>query len=163
MKRHGKSGEAEAEKEENIVEKLRRGVLIGKRGGPSTPNPVVSSWTCHHTIIKEHRPTVSARKLAAALWELHQYYFPFFEMHRPTNNGDPGLRRHRYNLHKDKAPDLSTFFPDASPSSPDQVPQPPFSSVSDLIYALLDWLFKVSGFFQFTVICFFREILDTRS
>lgn len=38
MERGEKSGEGEAEKEENLGEKLRRGVvLLGKKGGPCTP------------------------------------------------------------------------------------------------------------------------------
>ncbi|KAJ1386059.1 hypothetical protein SESBI_41101 [Sesbania bispinosa] len=45
-------------------------------------------------------------------------------MHRPVNNGagggDPRLRRHHYILHRDKAPDITNFLVDASPSSPDQ-------------------------------------------
>ncbi|KAK7307887.1 hypothetical protein VNO77_41331 [Canavalia gladiata] len=117
MKREGKSGEGEAEKEEKLGEKLKRGVLVGKSRGPSTPVP---SWVRKH--VQDHY-SVSARKLAAALWEFN-HYLPLFQMHRPVNNSstgaDPRLRRHHYILHKDKAPDISTFFADASPSSPDQ-------------------------------------------
>ncbi|KAI4315492.1 hypothetical protein L6164_028293 [Bauhinia variegata] len=123
MKREEKS-EGEAKKEENLGQNLRRGVVVGKRRGPYTP---VSSWRlggAHGTIInappQAQVSTISARKLAAALWEFH-HYLPLFEMHRNAGAPDPRLRRyHYYNLHKDKAPHLSTFYADASPSSPDQ-------------------------------------------
>jgi hypothetical protein len=133
MERGGKSGEGGAEKKENLGEKLRRGVLLeGKRGGPSTP---VLSWrlwaplTAHDTIIRSypfHHP--SARKLAAALWEFQQLYFPLSKMHRGVSNAGPGpdsrLRRHQHHynkLRKDKGLDLSHFLADNSTSSPDQV------------------------------------------
>lgn len=113
---------SEAEKKEKLGEKLRRGVLVGKSKGPCTP---LSS----HTHFQDHQyqtVTVSARNLAAALWEFN-HYFPLFQMHRASNNNaaaaagaaaaaDPRLRRHHY-----KAPDISNFLADASPSSPDQV------------------------------------------
>ncbi|KAI4326866.1 hypothetical protein L6164_019391 [Bauhinia variegata] len=116
MKREEKS-EGEAEKKENLGEKLRRGVVVGKRGGPCTPVSSWRLWGAHDTIIKAPPPTISARKLAAALWEFH-HYLPLFEMHRNGAAPDTRLRRHHYNNHKD--PHLSTFFADASPSSPDQ-------------------------------------------
>lgn len=138
MKREGESGEGGAEKEENLGEKLRR--RRGKsRSGPSTP--VVSSWRLcpfgHNTIIKDPHLTsntttssVSARKLAAALWEFQNYhYLPLSKMHRaPHNNGGPAAPpprlRHlqlHHHLSKDKGLDLSNFLADNSPSSPDQV------------------------------------------
>ncbi|KAG2680966.1 hypothetical protein I3760_11G123200 [Carya illinoinensis] len=129
MERGEKSGEGGAEKEENLGEKLRRGVvLIGKRGGPCTP---VRSWRlwappAHDTIIKSYPP--SARKLAAALWEFQYLYFPTSKMHRGVSNGGPlpdsRLRRHQHRHYnkpsKDKGLDLSHFLADNSPSSPDQ-------------------------------------------
>lgn len=126
MKREEKS---EAEKEENLGEKLRRGVLVGKRGGPTTP--VVSTWRlchppeAHDSIIKENSH-LSARKLAAALWEFH-HYFPISKMHRGVVvNGasDSKMRRRHHrsqHQYKDKGLDLSHFLADPSPSSPEQV------------------------------------------
>ncbi|XP_031281447.1 uncharacterized protein At5g41620-like [Pistacia vera] len=131
MKRVEKSGHGVAEKEENLGEKLRRGVLVAKRGGPSTPT--ASTWRlwpsleaqaqAHDSTIKENTH-LSARKLAAALWEFH-HYFPLSKMHRGVNfNGvssDSKMRRHRpHQLYKDKAFDLSHFLADPSPSSPEQ-------------------------------------------
>lgn len=130
MKREGKSDQGGAEKEENLGEKLRRGVLVGKRRGPSTP--IVSAWRlwpsleaqAHDSIIKEENAHLSARKLAAALWEFH-HYFPISKMHRGVGvngAGDSKMRRHRTQHHyKDKGIDLSHFLADPSPSSPEQV------------------------------------------
>jgi len=121
-----KSEEEEAEKEENLGEKLRRGVLVGKSKGPSTPLPSWLSLT--HTTKHIHHHSVSARKLAAALWEFN-HSFPLFQMHPSANNAPPAPsaahprhRRRHYILHKDKALHISNFLADASPSSPDQVP-----------------------------------------
>ncbi|XP_019421540.1 PREDICTED: uncharacterized protein At5g41620-like isoform X4 [Lupinus angustifolius] len=107
-----KSGEGKAKKEENLGEKLR--VLVGKSKGTCTPLPYWKTlWEInkdqhhHHHHQQQHQllpSTVSARNLAAALWEFHQ----LFQMH--------------HHLHKDKAivaPEISNFLDDASPSSPD--------------------------------------------
>ncbi|KAK7366708.1 hypothetical protein VNO80_08705 [Phaseolus coccineus] len=119
-----KSEEEEAEKEENLGEKLRRGVLVGKSKGPSTPLPSWLSFT--HTNKHIHHHSVSARKLAAALWEFN-HSFPLFQMHPSSNNAPPAPsvahprhRRRHYILHKDKALHISNFLADASPTSPDQ-------------------------------------------
>lgn len=148
-KKKKKSGEGEgAEKEENLGKKLRREILIGKRCGPCTP---LHSWRIwappQQTIINQTHPFhhnthfsssssfISARKLAAALWEFHQY-LPLSKMHRASNNGvsngggaaapDSRLIRRRYfhhhhHSHKDKTLDLSNFLGDPCPSSPEQV------------------------------------------
>ncbi|XP_019421539.1 PREDICTED: uncharacterized protein At5g41620-like isoform X3 [Lupinus angustifolius] len=126
-----KSGEGKAKKEENLGEKLR--VLVGKSKGTCTPLPYWKTlWEInkdqhhHHHHQQQHQllpSTVSARNLAAALWEFHQ----LFQMHHHRGGGgggggDPRLHRHHYNLHKDKAivaPEISNFLDDASPSSPD--------------------------------------------
>ncbi|CAI8589346.1 unnamed protein product [Vicia faba] len=131
-----KSGERVAQKKENLGIKLKREVLLRKSKGPSTPLPSSSSYSlsllpnhnkhCNSSVTRDHQTlptTVSARKLAAALWEFN-HYSSLFPMHRPLNNGaaaDSRLRRRgHYTLHKDKAPDIGNFLVDASPSSPDQ-------------------------------------------
>ncbi|KAG6633982.1 uncharacterized protein At5g41620-like [Carya illinoinensis] len=132
MERGEKSGEGEAEKKENLGEKLRRGVvLLEKKGGPGTP---VLSWRHwapppHDTIINDYplNPP-SARKLAAAFLEFHHLYFPVSKMHRSVSNGAAGsdsrLRRHHHHNYnkqsRDKGLDLSHFLADNSPGSPDQ-------------------------------------------
>ncbi|KAK6251378.1 hypothetical protein QQP08_009792 [Theobroma cacao] len=129
MKRAEKSGEGVAEKEENLCEKLsRRVLLVGNRkgGGPCTPLP---SWKLYHPQARLHHnnippppPAVSARKLAASLWEFHQYLPHHPKMHRGVNNTNGRYhQRHHANLFKDKGIDFSHFLADPCPSSdPDQ-------------------------------------------
>ncbi|KAL8556671.1 hypothetical protein ACS0TY_004207 [Phlomoides rotata] len=113
-----KSGEAPAEKGENFGEKFRR---VGKRGGQSTP--VASFWRrqelknsaapstkelqdCSQINSKETPfpvPSVSARKLAATLWELHHYKLQPDQMHHGGGAPLPRLRRLNHDhLYKDK-------------------------------------------------------------
>ncbi|KAF2313404.1 hypothetical protein GH714_010812 [Hevea brasiliensis] len=110
-KRGEKSGHGAAKKEERLDEKLRRGVLVGKRVGPFSCTPIrpwtASSPYAHVSIIANNQEepssstsfslnkpaatVVSARKLTAALWEF-QHYPPLSKMHRPESAGS--LRRH---------------------------------------------------------------------
>ncbi|KAL0285886.1 UNVERIFIED_CONTAM: hypothetical protein Sangu_2759600 [Sesamum angustifolium] len=134
-----KSGEGPAEKRENLGEKLRR---VGKRGGQTTP--VASFWrpkelkllaaaaaphtggggreefqdnTGHIRDVPFRVATVSARKLAATLWELHHYKLPLDTMHHGAGVPLPRLRRlHHQQLYKDKG-GLEPL--DHSPASPD--------------------------------------------
>ncbi|XP_022737395.1 uncharacterized protein At5g41620-like [Durio zibethinus] len=136
MKREEKSGEAE--KGENLCEKLsRRVLLVGNRkgGGPCTPLP---SWKLYHLQPQanlHHRDnippppppaTVSARKLAASLWEFHQY-LPHHQpkMRRGGVNNSNGRyhQRHHNNLFKDKGIDFSQFLADPCPSSDPDRPE----------------------------------------
>ncbi|OVA01885.1 hypothetical protein BVC80_9079g19 [Macleaya cordata] len=75
----GESGEAgSAEKQEALGVKLRRGILVGKRGGPCTPSPTwkLSSsddnLTTNKASLTLPSSSISARKLGANLWEIHQ-------------------------------------------------------------------------------------------
>ncbi|KAL0393632.1 UNVERIFIED_CONTAM: hypothetical protein Slati_4329400 [Sesamum latifolium] len=135
-----KSGEGPAEKRENLGEKLRR---VGKRGGQTTP--VASFWrpkelkllaaaaaphtaggggreefqdnTTHIKDIPFRVAAVSARKLAATLWELHHYKLPLDTMHHGAGVPLPRLRRlNHQHLYKDKG-GLEPLDP--SPGSPD--------------------------------------------
>lgn len=124
MKRLEKSGEEPAEKGENFGEKLRR---VGKRGGQTTP--VASFWrleefklleaaaaapcskelqeycgTSHNYNLKQNPSSVSARKLAATLWELHHYKLQLHQMHHGGGAPLPRLRRlHHDHLYKDNS------------------------------------------------------------
>ncbi|XP_009600928.1 uncharacterized protein At5g41620 [Nicotiana tomentosiformis] len=139
MKRGEKSGVETAEKQENLGEKLKK---IGKRGGHNTPViPFLRLQNYHHNhnnsstttvVVQEseigetpfHNSSVSARKLAAILWELHHYNIPFSKMHS-NNNVVPHSRirrlqpyhHHRNHLYEDSSRVLE--HPDPSPSSPD--------------------------------------------
>ncbi|XP_027183337.1 uncharacterized protein At5g41620-like [Coffea eugenioides] len=67
-------------------------------------------------------PSVSARKLAATLWELHHYKLPLSRMHQGVGIAPPRIRRLHYHQHHQHHPyddkgDLQ--HPDPSPSSPD--------------------------------------------
>lgn len=166
MERGEKSAEWEAEKEENLIEKLRRGVVLtGKKGGPCTPVLSWQHWAppSHDTIINNNALNPpAARKLAAAFWEFQQLYFPLSEMHRSVSNGAAGsesrLRRRRHHHHhynklsRDNGLDLSHFLADNSPSSPDQVYS--FSSLDlrFLFWVLLIRYFRVSGYVQILVV-----------
>ncbi|KAK1320026.1 hypothetical protein QJS10_CPB04g00050 [Acorus calamus] len=79
--------------------KLKRAILVGRKGGSSTPVPVwkmsVSSpppaaatelkldCSLNHMLLKpnkaKHAPVVSARKLAATLWEMNEAVSPCME------------------------------------------------------------------------------------
>ncbi|GFZ06650.1 hypothetical protein Acr_18g0008200 [Actinidia rufa] len=130
MKRVEKSGEEPAEKQEKAIEKLgkklRRGVVLRKSGGHCTPvlpywrlllaagdGPRGDAHDSHsHTIVNKvpsSSSLVSARKLAANLWELRQYRLPLSKMHH-GGNGLPPRLRHLHHHHQ---------VPDPSPSSPD--------------------------------------------
>ncbi|XP_043715930.1 uncharacterized protein At5g41620-like [Telopea speciosissima] len=114
MEREEKSGDGAAEKQEFLGIKLKRGILVGKRGGPCTPVPTWKFEGAQDTTIKDPLPlppTVSARKLAANLWELH--YLPLSEM----SKGDLKLRRH-----KNKGLELPTHLADPSHSPPPAQP-----------------------------------------
>lgn len=107
-----KGGVSGAEKEEFLGKKLKRGILLAKRGGPCTPVPpwklggAQDSKAGGLTI-----PALSARKLGANLWEIQD--LPLAKMSRGV----------RSRSHKDKALGLpSTHFANSSHSPPDQVP-----------------------------------------
>ncbi|XP_047339289.1 uncharacterized protein At5g41620-like [Impatiens glandulifera] len=126
------------EKGEILGLKLRRrneGFLVAKRGGQRTPilpywrfqetaaavavaaDGTVSCGATHNFILPvHHHPSISARKLAASLWELNQYRFPLSNMNNSAAAADnghlPRLRRlHNHRRRQDK--------PLSSPSSPD--------------------------------------------
>ncbi|KAK3194686.1 hypothetical protein Dsin_025996 [Dipteronia sinensis] len=94
MGRKEKGMEREAKKQELMVQKLKGGILVGKRAGPSTPAP---TWRLEFTspndnnnqnnnsIVQEFvttpaATTVSARKLCANLWEIQPHHFSLAKM-----------------------------------------------------------------------------------
>lgn len=125
-----KSGEEPAEKVEFFGEKLRR---VGKRGGHTTP--LASFWRLEESekfqdfgdniSFSNFRqnpsqiPCVSARKLAATLWELHHYKGQLRKMHNGGGAPLPRLRRLNHGqVYKDK----TALEPlDPSPASLDLV------------------------------------------
>ncbi|XP_042481500.1 uncharacterized protein At5g41620-like [Macadamia integrifolia] len=114
MEREEKGGDGAAEKQEFLGIKLRRGILVGKRGCPCTPVPTWKLGGAQDTTIKDPLtlpPTVSARKLAANLWELH--HLPLSEM----SKGGLKLRHH-----KNKGLEFPTHLADPSHSPPPAQP-----------------------------------------
>ncbi|KAF8380121.1 hypothetical protein HHK36_027593 [Tetracentron sinense] len=92
--------------------KLKRGILVGKRGGPCTPVPTWRLGGAEDFTIKEPLtlpPTISARKLAANLWEIQ----PLAKMSR-------GGVRPRHHHHKEMRLDLPAHLADPSHWPPDQ-------------------------------------------
>ncbi|XP_042505424.1 uncharacterized protein At5g41620-like [Macadamia integrifolia] len=114
MERVEKGGDGAAEKQEFLGIKLKRGISVGKRGGPCTPVPNWKLGGAPDSTIKDPLilpPTVSARTLGANLWELQN--LPLSKMSKG------GLRlRHQ----KDKGLDLPTHLADPSYSPPPAQP-----------------------------------------
>lgn len=135
-----KSGEGPAKKRENLGEKLLR---VGKRGGHTTPvasfwrpkelrllSLEAAAATAPHVHGADEQvqektyrsvgdnpfqvPRVSARKLAANLWELHHYKLPLEKMNHPR------LRRLNHQRHQQLYEEKDGLEPpDPSPGLPD--------------------------------------------
>lgn len=136
QKRGEQCGEGPAEKQENLGEKLKK---VGKRGGHSTP--VIPFWRLYH--LQQHHqdqethtavvgattfdfPFVSARKLAATLWELHHYNLPLSKMQQGVGVPLARLRRqqphhHRHRHHHPYEENTELDPPDPSPILPELV------------------------------------------
>ncbi|KAJ0111230.1 hypothetical protein Patl1_00540 [Pistacia atlantica] len=93
MERKEKEVERGEKKQELMVKKLKRGILVGKRAGPSTPSPTwrleFTSPNVKNSIAQEfvtNHPTsaVSARKLCASLWEIQPHHLSLPQMPKPS-------------------------------------------------------------------------------
>lgn len=138
MERREKGVEGEDKRGGLMVEKLREGVLVGKKGGPSTPPPTwrleLPSQYNGSDNVQEflNFPTcssLSARKLCANLWELlphQQQHTPPVKMNRlATNLSRRRRRNHRRFRHpKDTGSEVNNnqlAEPPDTPSGSDQV------------------------------------------
>ncbi|KAK8565748.1 hypothetical protein V6N13_020827 [Hibiscus sabdariffa] len=98
-----------------MAKKLKGGILVGKRAGPSTPSPTwrlefsSQNATTPEFLQLPNGPSISARKLCADLWELHPLY-PLPSMHK-------GPSKLRLGHFKDKAFDASVDPPLDQPAS----------------------------------------------
>ncbi|XVE73772.1 hypothetical protein DITRI_Ditri11bG0145000 [Diplodiscus trichospermus] len=113
MERKEKGVEREGEKQEFMVKKLKRGILVGKRAGPSTPSP---TWrlefsspnaTTQDFLQLPTAPSISARKLCANLWEIQPHY--------PLPNMRKGTAKLRLHHFKDKGFDADFDDPPDTP------------------------------------------------
>ncbi|XP_022759572.1 uncharacterized protein At5g41620-like [Durio zibethinus] len=105
-----------------MVKKLKRGILVGKRAGLSTPSPTwrleFSSQNATSTrdfLQLPTGPSISARKLCANLWEVEPHY-PLLN----TRKGAPKLRLHHFKykgFDADVDPPGTPFYQPASASS----------------------------------------------
>ncbi|KAK7274263.1 hypothetical protein RIF29_15346 [Crotalaria pallida] len=113
-----------------IVEKLKEGVVVGKRGGgggPSTPSPtwrleLPSQQNCSsNSYVQEFlnfptSSTISARKLCANLWE-QQHHAPLLKMNNPaTRIRCRRLRCRRFTKQFAEPPDYPSDQPESASS-----------------------------------------------
>ncbi|XP_039005439.1 uncharacterized protein LOC120132820 [Hibiscus syriacus] len=107
-----------------MVKKLKGGILVGKRAGPSTPSP---TWRLDLSSQNATMPTghsISARKLCANLWELHPHY--------PLPSMRIGVTKLRLHHFKDKGFVSAVDLPHTPWISQQvQVPEEPYCSISD--------------------------------
>ncbi|CAK9165826.1 unnamed protein product [Ilex paraguariensis] len=117
MEREQKVRERELKKEEFMGIKLKRGFLVGKRGGNCTPSPTwkFSSAQPDGSLVQNltfpTNATLSARKLGANLWEV-QPHLKVINM----SKGDPRLRHH----HKDNGFVIPNKLEEDSDGPPEQ-------------------------------------------
>ncbi|CAJ1950301.1 unnamed protein product [Sphenostylis stenocarpa] len=143
MERREKGVEGEDKRGGLMVEKLREGVLVGKKGGPSTPPP---TWRLELPSLQNGSDkgqeflnfptcsTLSARKLCANLWEV----LPHQQQHTlpvKMNKLGTNLRRRRRNrrrLHhpKDTGSEVNNNQLAEPPDTPSSSDQPASSSSS---------------------------------
>ncbi|XP_022770522.1 uncharacterized protein At5g41620-like [Durio zibethinus] len=116
MEKTEKGVEREGEKQEFMVKKSKRGILVGKRAGPSTPSPTwrlgfsSQNATTQDFLQLPTGPSISARKLCANLWELQPHY--------PLPNMRKGTAKLRLHNFKDKGFDADVDPPDTSLDQP---------------------------------------------
>ncbi|CAL5331760.1 unnamed protein product [Camellia sinensis] len=120
--RKEKVRERERKKQEFMGLKLKRGILVGKRGGTCTPSP---TWRFGFeeedlifptTTTTAAAATLSARKLGANLWEV----LPQLKAVKMSKGGAK-LPNRRHNNHKDRGFELPTQIEDP-PDSPLEEP-----------------------------------------
>ncbi|KAI5647171.1 hypothetical protein M9H77_33176 [Catharanthus roseus] len=115
-------GERGNKKEELLGIKLKRGILVGKRGGQSTPSPTWKLGLANETdpfqdftFPSNFTRTISARKLAANLWEVESPSVKLVKM----SKGGPLQHNHK---HKNKGFELPKPIGQPPDNSNDQPP-----------------------------------------
>lgn len=119
--------EQEEEEEEFMGLKLKRSILVGKRGGPCTPPPTWISVGSQTQTLN----TVSARQLGANLWEILPHLHSYSNM---SNLGpSSGLRHHHsrhVNHHKNKGLQIQPVLEEDDSAECSDLPDQPGSSGS---------------------------------
>ncbi|XP_027908552.1 uncharacterized protein At5g41620-like [Vigna unguiculata] len=130
-----------------MVEKLREGVLVGKKGGPSTPPPtwrleLPSQYNGSDNVqefLNFPTSSLSARKLCANLWELlphQQQHTPPVKMNKLGTNLSRRRRNRRRLRHpKDTASEVNNTQLAEPPDTPSGSDQPASSSSSRSVAA----------------------------
>ncbi|CAL9007402.1 unnamed protein product [Prunus brigantina] len=106
MERKEKGAESERKKQEgsSMVKKLKRGVLVGKRGGLcSTPPPIwrldefynSNNKTSSEFLNLHPTTSLSARKLCSSLWEIESYQFQHNPLAQMSKAGARLRRKHQ--------------------------------------------------------------------
>lgn len=119
--RKEKVREREGKKQEFMGLKLKRGILVGKRGGTCTPSPTWRFGFEEEDLIfpttTTTAATLSARKLGANLWEV----LPQLKAVKMSKGGAK-LPNRRHNNHKDRGFELPTQIDDPPDSPLDEEP-----------------------------------------
>ncbi|XP_027108484.1 uncharacterized protein At5g41620-like [Coffea arabica] len=133
MEKEEKGRERDVKKEEFLGLKLKRGMLVGKRGGNTTPSPtwrydgLTQSQAAEGSRLQDFSfpsnfpANISARQLGANLWEVQ----PHMEVVEMSKGAARPLLRHK-NKVKDKGFELPKTHFDQPPHSPQH--QPPTES-----------------------------------
>lgn len=125
MEKEEKVRGRDAKREEFLGLKLKRGMLVGKRGGNSTPSPTwrfgltqtEGSRLQDFTFPSNFTTTISARKLGANLWEVQ----PHQEAVKMSKGAPPKPHQHHKHKEKDKDKDFELLNQvDQPPQSPKQ-------------------------------------------
>ncbi|KAK7292752.1 hypothetical protein RJT34_15605 [Clitoria ternatea] len=131
MERRKKVEEGEDKRGRLMVEKLKEGVFVGKKGGPCTPPPTwrlelpsqqIGSDNLQQQFLNFSNSTsLSARNLCANLWEIlpHQHT-PLPKMNKPPTT----LRRRRRHLRRNRRHSKDTAS-EVNNNNNNQLPHPP--------------------------------------
>ncbi|XP_044492043.1 uncharacterized protein At5g41620-like [Mangifera indica] len=134
MERKEKGVERGEKRQELMVKKLKRGILVGKRAGPSTPSPTwrleftspnVKKSIAQEFVTRHPTSAVSARKLCANLWEIQPHHLSLPQMPKPSFK------------HKHKGFDLPTHLLHHAPNTSPHQPEKASSSSKHLATSLM--------------------------
>ena len=154
MEKEEKGRERDVKKEEFLGLKLKRGMLVGKRGGNTTPSPtwrydgLTQSQAAEGSRLQDFSfpsnfpANISARQLGANLWEVQ----PHMEVVEMSKGAARPLLRHK-NKVKDKGFELPKTHFDQPPHSPQHqvrlLPLPPIQYQTPSFSSIFSCLFQL--------------------